>query len=402
MTEPVVLAVIGANFGDEGKGLAVDYFCRRSVNSLVIRHNGGAQAGHTVETDGKRFVFHQLSSGSFRRAATYLAETFLPDLYKLEEETDSFYQAAGFVPKLYADESANITVIDDVLVNMALETSRGENRHGSCGMGINEAVLRSEAGFGVSVGEVIGMTARELSRRLMEIRREYVCSRLGALHLTELGEYGELLHSGTVLENAAEGMLRGAEYLTPVKGPAELTRVRELIVFEGAQGLLLDAENKRFAPHVTASRTGLEYPLMICRKAGLTLQEAVYVMRSYVTRHGAGELPCACEPTALGKIGTDRTNQENPWQGNLRFGYYESPEQLAGAITGDLCDWRGRASLFVTHLNETTGMVKFFGRDLAAERLPEEPSFGGRISGLYCSDSPFSEDTAAYRCEKKI
>nr|MCR5633910.1 adenylosuccinate synthetase [Lachnospiraceae bacterium] len=48
---PIVRAVIGKNFGDEGKGLAVNYFCSQVPDTLVIKHNGGAQAGHTVETD---------------------------------------------------------------------------------------------------------------------------------------------------------------------------------------------------------------------------------------------------------------------------------------------------------------------------------------------------------------
>ena len=81
-----VYAVIGKNYGDEGKGLTVDHLCTGDEKPLVIRHNGGAQSGHTVETDGKRFVFHQLSSGSFHGADTFWAGTYLPDLYKLQEE----------------------------------------------------------------------------------------------------------------------------------------------------------------------------------------------------------------------------------------------------------------------------------------------------------------------------
>ena len=53
-----IRAVIGKGFGDEGKGLVTDLYCSKSPNALVIKHNGGAQAGHTVETGGKRFVFH--------------------------------------------------------------------------------------------------------------------------------------------------------------------------------------------------------------------------------------------------------------------------------------------------------------------------------------------------------
>lgn len=396
MTAQQVLAVIGANFGDEGKGLAVDYFCSTSENSLVIRHNGGAQAGHTVEIQEKRFVFHQLSSGSFRRADTYLAETFLPDLYKLEEEMTSFNQLAGFTPKIYADIRARITIIDDILVNMALETKRGKDRHGSCGMGINEAVQRSSSGYGIPVGTLMGMSAEKLTCQLRQIRQEYIFPRLELLGLTNTGEYAELLRSDNVLRNAAEGILKGTEYLSPSDGLQTLAADRENIIFEGAQGLLLDSENERFAPHVTASRTGLTNPLAICQHSGLQLNEAVYVLRSYVTRHGAGPLPFACNPAELGELGTDRTNQENPWQGHIRYGFYASPKQLAKTICEDAASWQGRSSLFITHLNETKGMVKFHDSDIPAMLLPSNSSFNGKLNALYCSYSPFSSNTKKY------
>ena len=140
--------VIGKNFGDEGKGLATDCFARlakeNNQSALAVRFNGGAQAGHTVDTVSGRFVFHELSSASFRKVDTYWAKDFLPDLYKLEEELESFRELTGFAPKIYAHPFCRIVTIDDVLVNMAAETERGKDRHGSCGMGIYEAVVRSE------------------------------------------------------------------------------------------------------------------------------------------------------------------------------------------------------------------------------------------------------------------
>lgn len=94
-----VLAVIGKNFGDEGKGMAVDYFSLHSEKTLVVRHNGGAQSGHTVVRklpDKKRFVFHELSSGSCRGADTLWIDSFYPDIYKLGEEISNFQETFGF------------------------------------------------------------------------------------------------------------------------------------------------------------------------------------------------------------------------------------------------------------------------------------------------------------------
>lgn len=68
--------VIGANFGDEGKGLVTDWLCAQGAG-VVVRFNGGAQAGHTVETPEGRHVFHHLGSGTFCNVPTYLSQYFI-------------------------------------------------------------------------------------------------------------------------------------------------------------------------------------------------------------------------------------------------------------------------------------------------------------------------------------
>ena len=89
--------IIGKSFGDEGKGLATDTYALEAVRSglsaVCVRHNGGAQAGHTVDLPDCRFVFSQLSSASFRGIDTFWADSFMPDLdreegWALVEESD--------------------------------------------------------------------------------------------------------------------------------------------------------------------------------------------------------------------------------------------------------------------------------------------------------------------------
>lgn len=362
----MIVAVIGKNFGDEGKGLAVDHFCAQVPACLVVKHNGGAQAGHTVVFKGKRFVFHQLSSGSFRGAATYFASSYFPDLYKLRDEIKDL----GFKPEIYCGHNTPLIYPDDVLINMALETGRGDKRHGSCGMGIWEGYLRTEAGAGLYAGELFGMSAEQLAKKLSEIRESY-----GRRRFLEAGldkqpsEYTELLSSENVLLNSAEEMLRSIEYVRPVEDEPEFLRSNENIVFETGQGLLLDAENKTYAPHVTGSRTGLHNIVMLLKAAGLKLSEACYVTRTYVTRHGAGPLHCETLREDLGELGIDLTNVRNDWQGSIRYAKHESIEEFLAPIRDDLEEaekiYPGFAedvkvaSLFVTHLNETDSKIVF-------------------------------------------
>ena len=278
-----VTIIVGKNFGDEGKGLATDYFSALSSqhkkSCLVVRHNGGGQAGHTVDLFDKRFVFHQLSSGSFRGADTYWSQTFLPDLYKLSEELRDFSMCYRELPTIYAHPDCRCVYIDDVLINMGLEVSRGSNRHGSCGMGINEAVKRSDVAEAcLSLAEIRGGTVDSLYQKMLWIRSNYLPERLKklGLHLTQLGEYGELLSDINVLKNAAAQMHCNAQFVQLKDSPV-LSEYDD-VIFEGAQGLLLDEDYRLFAPHLTTSKTGLHNPMALIRAY---LPDTVPLMQIY-------------------------------------------------------------------------------------------------------------------------
>lgn len=393
-----VKIIIGKNFGDEGKGLAADFFAMRAAeighSAVCVRHNGGAQAGHTVDRPDRRFVFSQLSSASFRGACTYWADSFMPDLYKLGEEVSGFRGINCDIPALYGSERCRCTYIGDVLINMLLETSRGDRRHGSCGMGINEAAVRSET-FPLYLGDVIGIGAEALYRRLSEIHREYLPLRLAELdiEIDACGEYGEMLKSSNVLLNASEEMCRNAEYVQ--LKPQSCLMDFDDIIFEGAQGLMLDELNLEYAPHLTTSRTGLYEPVRILRRLGnglISQAEAVYVTRSYVTRHGAGKLPYEglLDPQAHGI--TDRTNLPNEWQGSLRFAPHGGISEFMENILRDVqeTEYQGEVSLFVTHLNESGGDLLTNTGTVGVREYLSGSSL--KSASVYCSGTPFAED----------
>ena len=400
MNDRPIRAIIGKGFGDEGKGLATDHFCRQVPGTLVIKHNGGAQAGHTVEPEGKRFVFHQLSAGSFCGADTFWADSYYPDLYKLGEEIEEFRAAGGEVPKIYCDADTNVTIIDDVLINMIAENLRGDKRHGSCGMGINECDLRTKAGFGIKVRDLLSSDASKIIKMIGDIREEYETGRLVELGISkaslfscdlssEMNDLFESLSSGDVLRNSVEEMMRNAErYVTLCDDTGKLLKSCDQIIFETGQGLLLDSENEEYAPHVTASRTGLFHPVRILSKYYLKLTEAVYVTRSYVTRHGAGYLPYECTAEELGITSPDETNVHNLWQGSLRYARHGSFEEFVSPVREDL-DESGLGnipvSLFITHLNETDGKLMTACGDIPVEEFVSERVIGDTFTTFYKS-----------------
>ena len=391
---PKVFAVVGRGYGDEGKGLATDRLASLfEGKTCVVRHNGGAQSGHTVEKrSGERFVFHELSSGSLAGADTLWVKTFFPDMYKLREEAEDFKNAFGFVPDIYAESDTPITIIYDVLLNMAQEEKRGDERHGSCGMGINEADLRRKAGFDVTLNDLFTMSFEELKDKLLHIRENYVREREIALKISSVTQYIELLYSDDVLDNYCKEIKENTAFVTLIGDLEKFLSGYDTVIFESGQGLLLDADNEENAPHVTASKTGLTNVVSAVSRANLKLDTVFYVSRSYLTRHGAGPLPCECDTSFLNAYEKDETNVSNEWQGALRYARFLSFDDFFAPITADLKLARGaKAALLLTHLNETGGCIKLAGSDVLPKQLAEEALKSG-ISKVYTSSSRFSDE----------
>mgnify|MGYP000048568875 CR=1 FL=1 len=343
------IAVIGKNFGDEGKGFTCSRLASSLKNALIIKHNGGGQAGHTVEDpEGKwRFIHHQIGAGAEYHVPTLFADSFMPDLFQLGKEVKEFTELFGFRPILYSEKNARVTTIDDVLLNMGAEVARGKNRHGSCGMGIEECVQRNASGYGITLEELAGWSKQDLVDRLKQIRKEYTERRAKILGIqapassksmnqsnfmnlstasNPSNPYYEMLNNEMVLENFVEEVKMNVKLLTLVDADRKWLEEFQHLIFETGQGLLLDQDYEAYAPHLTSSKTGIHNPAIFLEKRGLSLDEAIYVTRPYVTRHGNGPLPCEVNRSELPGVGEDLTNRPNEWQGALRYAKHESLE----------------------------------------------------------------------------
>ena len=331
------IAVIGKNFGDEGKGYTCSCLASSLKNALIIKHNGGGQAGHTVEDpEGKwRFIHHQIGAGAEYHVPTLFADSFMPDLFQLGKEVKDFTELFGFQPILYSEKNARITTIDDVLLNMGAELARGEKRHGSCGMGIEECVQRNAAGYGITVEELATWTKQDLEDRLKQIRKEYMERRAKILGIYSSNPYYEMLHDETVLENFVVEVKENVKLLTLVDADRKWLEEFQNLIFETGQGLLLDQDYEAYAPHLTSSKTGIHNPTIFLEKRGLSLEEAIYVTRPYVTRHGNGPLPCEVDRSELPGVGEDLTNQPNEWQGILRYARHKSLKDFFEPVLRD-------------------------------------------------------------------
>lgn len=318
--------VIGSGFGDEGKGLVTDYHAS-GTGALVVRFNGGAQAGHTVMTPhGRRHVFGHAGSGSFVGAPTYLSRHFACHPMVFASEIAQLSRL-GLTPEILVDRNCPVTTPFDVMINQALERARDGRRHGSCGIGFGETLERQQVPeFALSASEL--EQPDPLRAKLREIRDRYVPSRLAAVGL---GALPRELMTDEIVERYVEDCCWFSRR-TRLTDSGVLRAGYEL-VFEGAQGLLLDMDRGAF-PHVTRSNTGLRNVVDLARGAGVAALDVSYVSRWYATRHGAGPMRYERATAPLADL-VDRTNRPNSWQGGLRFGLLDT-DALIEAARADL------------------------------------------------------------------
>jgi len=336
--------VIGLGFGDEGKGLTTDYLCSQSLSPLVIRFNGGQQAGHTVCTaTGLRHVFSSFGAGTLRGAATYwsagctLSPSALLNEYRALNST-------GISPRLYLDEFCAVTTHYDVLYNRLLEQQRGSARHGSCGMGFGNTLQRHEAQVSFVAGDLI--YPERCLDKLKQIRLYYALKAKTELTI----DFTELHHDAEdrrFMDYLAELQLLLNENICITSEQVIFEDPQwDQYVFEGAQGVLLDMDFGYF-PHVTRSHTTSKNALDLIRRNKNTISSATLyaVSRVYHTRHGQGPFVAHADQLLL-KNNEMETNVLNDFQGNFRTGPLDL-DQLNYAIKSEMSQNNGIAKQLI-------------------------------------------------------
>lgn len=365
--------VIGGLWGDEGKGHMTDILCSEQKNTLNIRFNGGGQASHTVVTpDGKRYAFRHVGAGTFSGADTYLSEDFIVNPVLFDAERRTVYEKFGINVSEFVNSNAIVTTLWDMYINQVVEMMRGEDRHGSCGLGINETVERSKYDkYSITVST---LTDKEvLFSKLKRIEEEYVPFRLEEYELsvdTMPKEYRELFNDK---DNINMFMFYSKEFLSAINITDDsIINEYDNVVFEGAQGLLLD-QCSQFVPHVTSSNTGINNVMKVLKNLNFNNTVDVYYMcRCYATKHGAGYFPGETSINDYASV-IDETNVPNDFQGSLRFGMLNL-DLLADAINKDLTNLRVNANIniCITCMDQISKNVSYIVNDVHKSTSKEE------------------------------
>jgi adenylosuccinate synthase len=364
-----IIAVIGANYGDEGKGYMTDYFANQAIengeNAIVVMTNGGAQRGHTVETpDGKRFVFHHFGSGTLVGAPTYAAESFILNPMVFATEFEKQLQEFGIKPTFYMSPFCRFTTPFDMMANMIYEDERSSSRHGSVGMGIWETVRRyQETDLNLTWDSFheLSSAGKVAYMQRIKIYHETRIEKKTGKKINEIYKWRDAWTSDGLIEH----FLDDVEFLhqSAVRTThASVLSDYDTVIMENAQGLLLDQDRYDGTNHTTPSHTGAKTVAEFLSATSLGYKQYIsqlelcYVSRSYLTKHGAGDFPGECAPEDICEGLIDRTNVHNEYQGSLRYGYLDV-ESLVRRIVDDTKAVRHlgvptSVSVAISHLNE--------------------------------------------------
>ncbi|MEY9872383.1 adenylosuccinate synthase [Streptacidiphilus sp. MAP12-33] len=333
--------VVDLGFGDAGKGATVDRLCRAMGATCVVRFNGGAQAAHNVVADdGRHHTFAQFGSGGLVPGVrTHLSRFVLVDPLALSTEARHLRSIGVADPfaGLTVDRRALLTTPYHAAANRLRERARGAARHGSCGMGIGETAAYALANpeGAPTVGDCAAPL--RLTARLAVLRE-----RLAAELDIAVERLGPPVEDCVLAYRAFAATVRFTDepYLAGVLR-------RERVVFEGAQGVLLD-EWHGFHPYTTWSTTTFANTDALLTEAGAAGEALrLGVVRAVTTRHGPG--PLVTEDAALDADLPEPHNATGPWQGAFRRGHFDAvAHRYALRAAG------GADALALTHLDAAT------------------------------------------------
>lgn len=292
------VAVIGAQWGDEGKGKIVDLLTHRV--SAVIRFQGGHNAGHTLVIEDKKTVLHLIPAGILNPGVECLiGNGAVVSLTALIKEMDELLdQGVDVEQRLRISSGCPLILPTHIALDHAREKRRGKQAIGTTGRGIGPAYEDKVARRAIKVGDL--QDPEFLAEKLTELME---------LHNFMLEHYyqAETISFDSVLEQLAEQATRVNHLLTDVTHRIHELAGKQNLLFEGAQGALLDVDHGTY-PFVTSSSTTAGG---ITAGTGLGprfVDQVLGVVKAYTTRVGAGPFPTELHDevgTHLGEKGAE-------------------------------------------------------------------------------------------------
>ncbi len=274
--------IVGMQWGDEGKGKVVDYLTSQA--DMVVRHQGGNNAGHTVVADGKQTILHLIPSGILHDGTVcVIGNGTVLDPEVLVQELDSL-EASGcsYQGRLFISGGAHVIMPYHKVLDKAQEQFRGSRKIGTTGRGIRPAYADKADRFGIRFADFTDP----------ELFREKLAESLAFKNVLLTATFKE---SALDLDTVYAAYTGYAERLRSFAADSvamvhSALQAGKRVVFEGAQGSMLDLDHGTF-PYVTSSTT---LAGGVCAGAGVGPKEVsgvIGIVKAYSTRVGEGPFP---------------------------------------------------------------------------------------------------------------
>lgn len=276
------VVVLGTQWGDEGKGKVVDLLTDRA--NYVVRYQGGHNAGHTLVIDGEKTVLHLIPSGILRDDVTCVIgngvvlspEALFTEIKMLEE------RGVPVRERLVISDACPLILPYHVAMDAAREKALGKKAIGTTGRGIGPAYEDKIARRGLRVGDLF--EPESFAAKLREVMEFYNFSLREYYHAEEV-DYDQVLNDALALADDLQKMT------TDVTALLDKARKNgEPILFEGAQGTLLDIDHGTY-PYVTSSNTTAGGVATGSGFGPLYIDYVLGIVKAYTTRVGSGPFP---------------------------------------------------------------------------------------------------------------
>lgn len=376
--------IVGAQWGDEGKAKVIDFLTEQS--DVVIRFQGGANAGHTVIADGKKFVFHLVPSGIMypgklcvvSNGVVFDAEQFLHEVDELTEKGLSTEN------RLFVSNLAHMVLPYHKALDNAVEQSKGKLKIGTTGRGIGPAYADKVSRQGIRCGDLQNweIFVQKLTANFNEKKTiiETVYHQSFDLKLDDIIARYEKIR------------LRLLPMITDTARLAfKSSRENKQLLFEGAQGTFLDIDHGTY-PFVTSSNTVAG---CVCTGAGVgpsLIDEVVGIVKTYTTRVGNGPFPTELHDE-LGQHIQNKGHEFGSTTGRpRRCGWFDSV-MLRKAI-----EVNGMTLMALTKLDVLNGLdeikicTHYMLDGQKIEDYPSAPSALDRVVPVYESMPGWQED----------
>ena len=272
--------IVGAQFGDEGKGKIVDFFSKDA--DVVVRYQGGCNAGHTVVVDDKTFKFHLIPSGVIQGKRVIIGNGVVADLEILNKEIENL-KSEGKEINLLISDRAHITLPFHKTLDGIEESFRGKSKVGTTKRGIGPTYTDKVARSGIRMVDLLDIdNLKEKLDVIIPIKQTI---------LKEVFNSDVKISKKDILDYC----LKFGDKIKSYIGDASLEinnaiKQGKKILFEGAQGTLLDVDHGTY-PFVTSSNPTVGGALTGSGVGPKNIDTIIGVMKGYITRVGEGPLP---------------------------------------------------------------------------------------------------------------